>query len=535
MNFTERMKDLIKKGASMEEIASSFGLDVNALPPEWMMFISNSIMFTCSMMAQLESVNSKMEGMTLEMVGMNDKVEALTSAIGSLQDSLREKNNKNSSNSSLPPSRDGYSKPNRNTSLREKSGRKPGAQEGHKGKGLKKVMADETQEHDHYPMECMKCENFASCVSLMKAVSTGHVYETRTIVTDNEHKAYSIVCPKIRKLLCGENPKGVKSSQQYGNSIKEYVVSLWSIGVTSLNRLKKLVSKHLGLDVSEGTISNMLIDFASKCGKAVEKVKDFLKGSKTKGADETGIRTEGSLHWLHVVCNNKATYLYADKKRGFDAVSGENGILLDSFGTLIHDCFSPYFKLNNIEHAICLQHIQRELRAAAIREKKEEEYFKDLESFLLEMRKAKMDAIEEGKTSLDKETIEMLKKRFRLKIENGLSKFKKPKRCRLKLGKIPEGKTRSLLLRLQANENAVFKFLEDFEVEYTNNESERSLRPSKVRQSVSKCFRKLEGLKRFASIQTVLDTANKNKIDHSTIIRAVLDGSADSLLASVLG
>ena len=66
-------------------------------------------------------------------------------------------------------------------------------------------------------------------------------------------------------------------------------------------------------------------------------------------------------------------------------------------------------------------------------------------------------------------------------------------------------------------------------------ESERSLRPSKIRQSVSKCFRKLDGLKRFASIQTVLDTANKNKIDHNIIIRAVLDGTADSLLASVLG
>ena len=65
-------------------------------------------------------------------------------------------------------------------------------------------------------------------------------------------------------------------------------------------------------------------------------------------------------------------------------------------------------------------------------------------------------------------------------------------------------------------------------------QSEQSLRPSKIRQSVSKCFRKLDGLKRFASIQTVLDTANKNKIDHDTIIRAVLDGTADSLLASVL-
>lgn len=66
-------------------------------------------------------------------------------------------------------------------------------------------------------------------------------------------------------------------------------------------------------------------------------------------------------------------------------------------------------------------------------------------------------------------------------------------------------------------------------------ESEGALHPSKIRQYVSKCFRKLDELKRFASIQTVLDTANKNKIDHNIIIRAVLDGAADSLLASVLG
>ena len=66
-------------------------------------------------------------------------------------------------------------------------------------------------------------------------------------------------------------------------------------------------------------------------------------------------------------------------------------------------------------------------------------------------------------------------------------------------------------------------------------ESERSLRPSKIRQSVSNCFRKLDGLKRFASIQTVLDTANKNRIDNNTIIKAVIDDTADSLFAYVLG
>ena len=77
MDFTEKMKELIARDASIDETASSFGLDVNVLPPEWILFFSNSMMLTCSMMTQLESFNTKMEG-------MNEKVDALRSAIGSL-------------------------------------------------------------------------------------------------------------------------------------------------------------------------------------------------------------------------------------------------------------------------------------------------------------------------------------------------------------------------------------------------------------------------------------------------------------------
>lgn len=77
MDFAEKMKELIARDASIDKIASSFGLDVNVLPPEWILFFSNSMMLTCSMMTQLESFNTKMEE-------MNEKVDALTSAIGSL-------------------------------------------------------------------------------------------------------------------------------------------------------------------------------------------------------------------------------------------------------------------------------------------------------------------------------------------------------------------------------------------------------------------------------------------------------------------
>ena len=126
MDFTEKIKELIARGASIDGIASSFGLDVSVLPPEWILFFSNSMMLTCSMMTQLESFNTKMEGMN----------EKLTSAIGSLQDSLREKKFQElvqfqpaAFQRRLFEAQQGH-KPQRN------SGRKPGAQKGHQGNGL---------------------------------------------------------------------------------------------------------------------------------------------------------------------------------------------------------------------------------------------------------------------------------------------------------------------------------------------------------------------------------------------------------------
>jgi len=64
---------------------------------------------------------------------------------------------KNSNNSSIPPSKD-ENRPFKSKSLREKTGRKPGGQLGHKGTTLKMVSkADEVLEY--HPDYCNYCGN----------------------------------------------------------------------------------------------------------------------------------------------------------------------------------------------------------------------------------------------------------------------------------------------------------------------------------------------------------------------------------------
>ena len=68
------------------------------------------------------------------------QVANLTATVASLTQTIKELQaqiNKNSKNSSKPPSSDGYKKANKNRSLREKTGRKTGGQKGHKGVNMK--------------------------------------------------------------------------------------------------------------------------------------------------------------------------------------------------------------------------------------------------------------------------------------------------------------------------------------------------------------------------------------------------------------
>lgn len=108
-----------------------------------------------------------------------------------------------------------------------------------------------------------------------------------------------------------------------------------------------------------------------------------------------------------------------------------------------------------------------------------------LEKSLLEMWKAKLDAIEAGQEKLEEEKIAQFRLRFKAMVEEGLQKFPKPKKKNyaLGLGKMPEGKTRSLLLRHQERENEVFRFIEDFDVPYSNNQKEVSEAPRSVKLS----------------------------------------------------
>ena len=104
---------------------------------------------------QLQTQNEQLIKLREEITAKDAQIEALTKKIEELT------HKKNSGNSSTPPSKDGYQKP-APKSLREKSGRKAGGQEGHKGSGMK-IDHEPDEVVQHKPKQCARCPYAGQC------------------------------------------------------------------------------------------------------------------------------------------------------------------------------------------------------------------------------------------------------------------------------------------------------------------------------------------------------------------------------------
>ena len=137
---------------------------------------------------------------------------------------LREQLNKNSGNSSKPPSSDGFKKAPK--SLREKSGKKRGGQKGHQGthlavlaepdRGGQKghqgthlaVLAEPDKIHRHMHADCSACPYRDKCASKACVKETRHVIDAVVEVNITAHEKLCVeVCPLCsRKTLCRSVP-----------------------------------------------------------------------------------------------------------------------------------------------------------------------------------------------------------------------------------------------------------------------------------------------------------------------------------------
>jgi transposase len=260
-----------------------------------------------------------------------------------------------------------------------------------------------------------------------------------------------------------------------------------------------------GIPLSSGTCSKIDKKLFAKLESFETNLKAYLLDAEVLHFDETGMRCNKKLHWIHVASSETATFFGIHAKRGQEAID-EFDILPKFRGVACHDHWFSYFAYTLVKHSLCNAHHLREL--TYIHEQEKEEWAKDMKDLLLHAKKeveAHIDlgCLPEGKQmAIEQEYAKILAKGF--EYHEKLSALPKGTRGRQKqrVGK-------NLLDRFKEKQVCVLRFMQDFSVPFTNNLGERDIRMEKVKQKISGCFRTFEGGKIHCRIRSYISTARK--------------------------
>jgi len=407
-------------------------------------------------------------------------------------------------NSSRPPSSQGLDKPPpRLRSLRKRSGRKPGGQDGHEGATLAQVARPD-REVRHEPGCCGRC-GAGLAGRPVTAVDRRQVFDLPEVaVTVTEHQLIERECG------CGHRtkaagPHGAEGPVQYGPRIAAIIVYLYAGQFLSKQRTAQALAELFGIPLSSGTVAGITARAAGRLGEFLQQVRGQIAAAEVAGFDETGFRVQGRLHWVHCARTGKYTLLMVHPKRGRQAMEAM-GVLPSFAGVAVHDAWAPYDTYTGPDHQLCCAHALRELQAVTDAVPGGQWcWAAQAAEALTAMQDLVREAIGQGRGTVDPATLAAQARLFRSAALIGASQT--AGRC----GPLMK-KHNALARRLRDRQDDYLRFTADFRAPPDNNGSERDIRMVKLRQKVSGCLRTLTGARQFCAIRSYLSTAAKNDL-----------------------
>lgn len=461
----------------------------------------------------MEDLKALISSLLAESQRLKDRVQELEIENAELKRQLSQ----NSTNSHKPPSSDGLTKkPTIKPALPKQAGKKPGGQPGHPGQTLRFVEQPDLI-HTHQPTQCHQCG--------LPLQGPGHIVARRQVfdlpqprlfVEEHQVVAHQCACGCVQT---GHFPTGVDAPVQYGPRIHAQSVLLNVDYRVPFAKVQQFWADLTGYAYNPATLVSVQTTLDEQLQPIEEQIKDQLKAAAVCHFDETGVRVGGQLQWLHVASNANYTHLFVHAKRGQDALLASQSILSDCVNWTVHDCWASYFSAGKGRHALCGAHLLRELAALV---EQGSVWAKAMHSYLLDAYKASRhgpilapeavhwrDCYEQLCGQADEEELPPLV----FFKANGQT------------GRARRSKGRNLLDRLILHQDAVLAFAFEAGVPFTNNQAERDLRPVKVKQRVSGCFRTESGAGMYARISGFVSTMRKQGRNVVDELARVLGGS----------
>lgn len=418
-------------------------------------------------------------------------------------------------NSSRPPSSEGLAKPPPKRSLRKKTGRRPGGQDGHKGAALMQVARPD-REVRHDPAACCGC-GAGLAGRPVTSVERRQVFDlppARVEVT--EHQLIERECG------CGQRtraaaPPGADAPACYGPRVAAVIIYLYAGQFLSKQRTAQALAELFGIPVSSGTVAAVTGRAAGELDGFLEHARGQIAASEVAGFDETGFRVDGKLHWVHCARTGKYTLLMVHPKRGRKAIEAM-GVLPAFAGIAVHDAWAPYDSYPGADHQLCTAHALRDLQAVTDTARAGQWcWATQAAEAITAMQALVSQASSQGRAAVDNAALSKLVTLYRSAVLIGASQ------TAARSGKLMK-KHNALARRLRDRQDDYLRFTSDFRAPPDNNGCERDIRMVKLRQKISGCLRTMTGARQFCAIRSYLSTAAKHGLSFFDALTMLTSG-----------
>ena len=468
-----------------------------------------------NMQKQMDSMKNTINVQHEKICNLNRNVQRLTKENAKLRKQLAkyETPGKDSNNSNTPPSKEPMKAEilRRTKTLRGRSNKKIGGQEGHTGTTLKRIsnpdsVVDITADY------CTTCGHSLEDGERVLDYITQVVSLPSMSAVTKEIRHYITTCKNCGSIVSSHNARKRGSNVVvYDQSVKSLVVYLSVAQFLPYGRIASFFREVFGLAVSEGSMVNWVKKAKKLAQPIIEKIKQYIMNSSVVGFDESGCYCNKRLDWAWIAQTVYYTLLFRGKGRGSKELESCFGDSLERM-TAVTDRHSAYFALHFLNHQVCLAHILRELQYLNELDRNQS-WSKDVEKLLQE-------AIHERKlnpnVSIDKESwLERLDNLTKKSIDNVKIEFE-----RLRKGLI---KCRDY----------IFNFLTDPLIPSDNNASEQGIRKLKIKLKNSCTFRSDEGADAFFDIHSIIETAKKHNQTPFHVICALFEGTENFGVAKI--
>jgi transposase len=311
------------------------------------------------------------------------------------------------------------------------------------------------------------------------------------------------LCPCCAKPFKAAPPAGLEPGSPFGPNLRAFAIYLRFTQAISFERLSRLFSDLLGLEISEGALVNMLDDSKLAFARAASLIRARLLAGTILQSDETSVRVGKRTWWTWVFHHAEDACFVIHPNRSRAVVEQFLGEHRPDFW--VSDRLAAQMNWAKKDHQVCLAHLIRDAQYAIDAGDT---------AFAPGLRKLLSRACKIGGRRNQLADATLRAYAYKLDAElDVLLRIAPAHGAGNKLQGVIKGCRRHL-----------FVFLANRAIPPTNNGSERALRPCVIFRKVTNCFRSEWAAHLYADVRSVIETGRRKAIGALDAIRLTLNG-----------